>query len=310
MPRKSKAKTKKTTQRKGRAGAAGPARSLGVITQSRPAKLDSILTPNISRFSAPDSTPADCDKLGGLNISGHGLLYWDAQTALISGDGLINGNPQEFLSPYFLTETTSTIADVFSYYRIRRLTVTFIPLLGTTIGGYVNLAVGPGDDASQVIPVTARDFLSFEHAAVGGPSMMFSLPSFKYDGPRVWPTTVGSHGMQYQLGIFARGNVFKVDGSTFPGNTLVGRFKLDYSIDFLSPKTAIGTPSLRQAEKLLSFLASCDLSDEQLARLETIVREQRPPSTPAILPPPRLLRQTAYESAVDGKAEAVAIARR
>jgi hypothetical protein len=131
------------------------------------------------------------------------------------------------------------LADLYSYYRVRRLRISTIPLAGTAISGIWGIGINDGsiDVDASVGDSFAIGILSQYPNAVIGPVWQPLSSTFVYDGPKVYYSKAdgGSTVEEWQVDMLS-------SSSGLSGLATYGLLYAEYEIDFLLPSSTSGTP--------------------------------------------------------------------
>lgn len=198
---------------------------------------------NRFEFGPVDRLAADCDTRNGTTVRGRTLWKIFAGSGLttngILSDGVLVGYTGWDLTPYSLGDTLYGIADVYTWYRFRRVCLTYLPQVGTGTHGAFALAIKDQAYDAALAPDTVFHTMNHANASLGpvwGPITV----EYEYNSAKVWlchTSSIQTIGDRAQLCVFGT-------GSGHASATNFGLFVIDFVIDFFETSTNAGTPSL------------------------------------------------------------------
>jgi hypothetical protein len=211
---------------------------------------------------ACDNLIADCTKVGGIRIRGH--CYSNIGLGSVVGDGtgdhaamFLDGAPHTGGGSTTLAwigfsfqdfdDRIKALASVYQYYRVRRLTALYVPLVGSTqVGQWAFGILDNYNPVSGTAPQTINSLLTSEVSAAGSAWIEQTLPPYIYNGPKVWSCPAFAESATpndyIQLAFLARCLVTDSTAVTLE----YGRFQFLYDIEFFEPRANVGAIVLRK----------------------------------------------------------------
>jgi len=237
-----------------------------------------VLSRSTFGFAGPAQKLADQDSAGSLRIRGCDL-YQYAITTSASTQGGFNastiGPYWAALSPATISTRVQAVEEMFQWYCIRHLKVTYVPLVGTNTSGQLALGFSTDWDLQTAIATPTLQQVMELNPAVFTPVWQTAQVEMKNTGTKLYECYLSSESGENRIqGLLAA----RLSGSTF--GTTYGQLWLDYVIDFYQP-----TPLLSSADREKRRLrASLTVSTEK-----ENVAEERKAGAAAPAAPPRLV---------------------
>lgn len=226
-------------------------RAQAVTTSTVPVGYGSSVRNNQYSIGKVDNCIADCVRTNGINVKG--TCFSNLGVGIVAGaagdkkglflDGLEHTN--EFIAFNFqdFDDRVAALATTHQYYRVRRLTAEYVPLVGTSTTGQWAFAINDNyNPSSGTAPTTINSLLTSATSGAGTPWIPRSIPSYIYNGAKVWScpsaSEDGSNANEYeQLTFIAR----YLNTVTPLDDIETGRMQFHYSIDFFEPRGNRGT---------------------------------------------------------------------
>jgi len=260
---------------------AGP--GSGVMGTFAPSAYGSTVPQSTFRYAGPAQQLAAQDSRGSLRICGSDLYSIPVQNT-VANSGAFG---LSLVGPYYAPLTPSTIStriqaieEMFQWYAIRKLRVSYIPTCASTLSASVAFGVATDPRIATLIATpTQQQVLEFQPASM---STVWQPQTFQFEhqGTKLWECylsageALDSRVQAYLAGAFS---------TPFAALTSAGLLFLEYEIDFYQPTPLLSTVDYKLA----------DLYCRRCQRGET-----KKPSHPAILchPSSRMLPQSTYHA--------------
>jgi hypothetical protein len=216
---------------------------------SVPAAMGSVLSSSNFAFSGPAQKLADQDHAGSLRVVGTDL-YSIALQADSAGAGTFTAST---IGPYWAPLSPSTVSarmqaveEMFQWYCIRRLRVTYLPGVATSTSGQIALGYSTDWNLQTLIPVpTVQQVLEFKPSLLT-PVWQAASMLITNDGTKLYECYLSSDEPTNRFqGIFCGQTV-----NTGVASEFYGFMRLEYVVDFYQP-----TPILSSVDRARRMLA-------------------------------------------------------
>lgn len=217
------------------------------IVSAAPTAYGTSTTHNQHRIVKFDGKMADCDMTGATSVYGrsfmnvgvgeHKAQTGDETAIFLDGTRVAAGYlPFSFQD---LDDKTAALAEVHQFYRVRKLILRYVPLVGTTTQGQWCFNIHDNwNPGSGSYPGTIKAMMTSSVCMTGTPWLPAQLPAYIYNGPRVrsCPSFASSvDPAEYiQLEYEARSLASSASDVEW------GRFQAEYWIDFFEPRANSG----------------------------------------------------------------------
>lgn len=278
-----------------------PQRGKTITNTALPVAIGSSIRNNNYSIGKVDNCIADCVRTNGINVKG--TCFSNLGVGIVTGpagdrsglflDGLVHAN--NFIAFNFqdFDDRVAALATTHQYYRVRKLTAEYVPLVGTTTVGQWAFAINDNyNPSSGTSPLTINSLLTAATSGAGTPWVPRTLPTYTYDGAKVWScpsaSEDGSNANAYEQLVFIGRYLNTVSALD---DVETGRMQLHYSIDFFEPR---GNRGVITAENV-------NFDDLQLFLGPSIMRSMRHDKSAWREPFIKALRNFANELEVKGK---------